>query len=192
LQSAHPTPPQGGAIGPLRARTSIVLLVLVAATGACSSSAKTAAPTTPSSTAPAPTAPAPTAPAAIVPTTIGSSSYHGSDTSAFCNLARHYVNALPTPAGATQTPPRLEALYQNLEPELARAEGEAPNAIKADFHTFVIAEDTLLDAFKAADYNYENLAPTAFEVLDAAPVATAGSHISAYMQQVCGIPTTTK
>ena len=165
----------------MRARTSIFLLVLVAATGACSSSAKTSA-------SPAPPT---TAPAAIVPTTIGSSSYHGSD-SAFCNLARHYVNALPTPAGATQTPPRLEALYKNLEPELARAEAEAPNAIKADFRTFVTAEDTLLDAFKGADYNYENLPPTAFQVLDAAPVATAGSHISAYMHQVCGITTATK
>ena len=182
MQSAHPTPPQGGAIGPLRARTSIFLLVLVAATGACSSSAKTSA-------SPAPPT---TAPAAIVPTTIGSSSYHGSGTSAFCNLARHYVNALPTPAGATQTPPRLEALYKNLEPELARAEAEAPNAINPDFRTFVTAEDTLLDAFKGADYNYENLPPTAFQVLDAAPVATAGSHISAYMHQVCGITTATK
>ena len=169
-----------------------MLLALVAATGACSSSAKTAAPATTAPTAPRTIAPATTAPAAIVPTTIGSSSYHGSATSAFCNLARHYVSALPTPAGATQTPPRLEALYKNLEPELARAEAEAPNEIRADFHTFVTAEDTLLDAFKAADYNYENLAPTAFQVLDAAPVATAGSHISAYMQQVCGITTTTK
>jgi hypothetical protein len=99
----------------LGARARIVLLVLVAATGACSSSAKTAAPAT-----------------------------------------------------------------------------TAPDAIRADFHTFVTAEDTLLDAFKAADYNDENLAPTAFQVLDAAPVATAGSHISAYMHQVCGITTTTK
>jgi hypothetical protein len=168
----------------LRARTRIILLVLVAATGACSSSAKTAAPTT--------TAPTTTAPTTTAPTTVGSSSYHGSATSAFCNIARHYVSALPTPAGATQTPPHLEALYKNLEPELARAAAEAPNEIRADFHTFVTAEDTLLDAFKAADYNYENLAPTAFQVLDAAPVATAGSHISAYMQQVCGITTTTK
>ena len=102
------------------------------------------------------------------------------------------MNALPTPAGATQTPPRLAALYKNLEPELARAEAEAPSAIKADFQTFVTAEDTLLDAFKGADYNYENLPPTAFQVLDAAPVATAGSHISAYMHQVCGITTATK
>ena len=169
-----------------------MLLVLVAATGACSSSAKTSASATPPTTAPRTTAPATTAPAAIVPTTIGSSSYHGSGTSAFCNLARHYVNALPTPAGATQTPPRLEALYKNLEPELARAEAEAPSAIKADFQTFVTAEDTLLDVFKGADYNYENLPPTAFQVLDAAPVATVGSHISAYMHQVCGITTATK
>jgi hypothetical protein len=176
----------------VRTRTLIAVLALVAATSACSSSSKTSASTTPTTVAPTTTAPRTTAPAAVVPTTVGSTSYTGSATSAFCNLARHYVNALPTPAAATQTPPRLEALYKNLEPELARAEAEAPNAIKADFHTFVIAEDTLLNAFAAADYNYENLAPTAFEVIDAASVATAGSHISAYMQQVCGITTTTK
>jgi hypothetical protein len=176
----------------MRARTLIVVLALVAATGACSSSSKTSASTVPATTSPAPTVPRATVPAAVVPTTIGSSAYRGSATSAFCNLARNYVNDLPTPAGATQTPPRLEALYKNLEPELARAEAEAPNAIKADFHTFVTAEDTLLSAFAAADYNYENLPPTAFDVIDAAPVATAGSHISAYMQQVCGISTPTK
>ena len=104
-------------------------------------------------------------------------------------LARSFVPRLPSAATSTGLPPQLQRRYQGLAAVLARARADAPAAVSADFGTFAAAEDQILDAWAGAQYNFENLAPTTFQILSQPNVATAAGHVGDYMRQVCKIGT---
>jgi hypothetical protein len=174
----------------LTGRRMLVLVALVAVgAAACGSSSKSATsdtPTTLSTSAASPTSAA----SSGTPTTAKTEKVSGNSNSNFCELARNYTDASGKEV-ATETPPELKKLYSSLLPKLKQAEDIAPSQIKGDFATFVTFFKQLDSTLAAAQYNFENLSPTALQSLDTPAIEAASQHISAYMTQVCHITTPT-
>ena len=164
-------------------RTFMVAVAIFAVgLGACSSSSKSAS------------APSANTSAGLTPTTAksGGGSVGGSGGGSFCDEVRNDQAAFQNSDIATKTPNDLKTLYSNLVPALERAQSEAPNAIKADFGTFITGFKALNSALDAAGYDVRKLSPSSFAGLDSANFKAASDHIESYITQVCHIapPTT--
>jgi hypothetical protein len=169
-----------------RKLTVVIALVAVAAT-ACGSSSKSSASKSTSPTSPSATT---AASAGSSATTTPSKSYSGSSGSNFCDLARKDESAFNA-KGFTGTAPDLKKLYGNLEPALEEAQSKAPDAIKADFATFVTAFKQVIKAFADANYDVTKISPTAFAGFADPKIKAASDHITQYISQVCRVTPTT-
>ena len=167
-----------------RKLTVAIVLVAVAAT-ACGSSSKSSAssPTSPSAT----TAPG----GGSTATTTPSKSYSGSSGSSFCDLAKKDENAFNSKGFTGTSPTDLKKLYGNLEPALEEAQAKAPDAIKADFATFLTAYKQVIKAFADANYDVTKISPTVFAGFADPKIKAASDHITQYTSQVCHITPTT-
>jgi hypothetical protein len=172
----------------------IITVALLAVTAAaCGSSSKGASSSTTPTSAASSSAGSPTTAAgsSVTPTTAKPKSFSGDSGGSFCNEIRDDTSAFNSSDIATKTPADLKSLYSKLVPALEHAQSKAPDAIKGDFGTFVTFFKKLNDAFKAANYNFENLDPTKFASLDSPAIQTASTNIENYVVQVCHIKETT-
>jgi ABC-type phosphate/phosphonate transport system substrate-binding protein len=171
------------------ARKLIVAIALVAvAATACGSSSKSSASSPTSPTSPSATT---ASGGGSTATTTPSKSYSGSSGSSFCDLAKKDENAFNAKGFTGTSPADLKKLYGNLEPALEEAQSKAPDAIKADFATFVTAYKQVIKAFADANYDVTKISPTAFAGFADPKIKAAADHITQYTSQVCHITPTT-
>jgi hypothetical protein len=168
-------------------RLIAVALLIAVGVAACGSSSKGASSSSSSpSTTVAASSSGSTSTAAAGEATTTTIKISSAGSGNFCALARSSQNAFsrnPTTFSAAA----LKQEYENLGPDLAKAEAAAPPAIKPDFATFIQAFTPYINALKAANYDFTKINFSSLTQLDSAAVKAASAHITAYFSQVCHI-----
>jgi hypothetical protein len=109
--------------------------------------------------------------------------------SSFCTLAKaeQSQEAKEVKTLQSDTPAQLGAYVQSALGELQLLASSAPSAIKSDVQTVVTADETVFQALKKANYNYQNLSPTTLESVDTPAFKRAGTAVTSYLETTCGV-----
>lgn len=90
-------------------------------------------------------------------------------------------------AFTTDSPADLQKFEEQGQAELKVFVAKAPSQIKSAVLTIAAADDTLVNALKAVNYDITKLDPTAAKAVDTPAFEAAVTTVDDYLEQVCGI-----
>lgn len=85
------------------------------------------------------------------------------------------------------TPADLQKFEEQSQAELKLFVSKAPAQIKSAVQTIATADDTLVNALKAANYDITKVDPKVTESLDTPAFESAVTTVDDYLEQVCGL-----